>query len=177
MVVISAVEVWKGVRVFYWPYSSGLSSDDVVKAALPIAVAALGLLEHIMSMIALYYCCCCRTHTAEVAHEVMTTTTTNMFHPQPQQHQMMSTYERPSCQPCASRQQLPPPRPACQPCAAKQTVYSAGGMGGGMNWGMGGGIGGGLGGGMGGGCSSCPRPSTYNYGPSTPNPAYNFYRS
>jgi len=178
MVVISGIEVWKGVNVFYWT-ASGLPSDDIVKAAIPIAIAALGFVEHVMCFIAFYYCCCCR-HNSSVAStsEVVTTTTTtntNMYQHQPQ-HVM--TYERPAaapggCQPCQARQMLPPPPSAggCQPCQAKQSFYSAGGMGGGMGGGFGGGFG--MGGG-GGGCSSCPRPMTYNS--MAPNPAYNFYR-
>jgi len=171
MVVISAIEVWKGTNVFYWT-ANGLPSDDIVKAALPIAIAAAGGIEWLMCAIGLYYACCCQ-HSAASSSTVVTTTTTNTY-PEPVMVNN-ATYERPGCQPCAAARhpqpQLPPPS-SCQPCAAKQNFYSAGGMGGGM------GMGGGLGGGMGGGCSSCPRPTTYNnFSQMAPNPAYNFYRS
>jgi len=163
MIVISAIEVWKGVNVFYWT-ANGLPSDDTVKAALPISIAVLGFIEWLMCAVALYYCCCCQ-HTMASASTVVTST--NTYQPQPVMVQS-ATYERPGCQPCAARQALPAPAPSCQPCASKQSFYSAGGIGGGM----------GMGGGMGGGCSSCPRPMSYNnYGGMSPNPAYNFYRS
>jgi len=170
MIVISAIEVWKGMNVFYWT-ANGLPTDDIVKAALPIAIAVLGGIEWLMCAIGLYYCCCCQHTGGTTSAETIVTTTTNTYHPQPV---MMNsaTYERPGCQPCAAaRQHIPAPTPSCQPCAAKQTYYSAGGMGGGMGM---------MGGGMGGGCSSCPRPTTYNNfggGQMAPNPAYNFYRS
>jgi len=193
MLVISAIEVWKGVGVFYWT-ASQLSSDDTVKAALPIAIAVLGFIEFLMCSIALYYGCCCRPHTMSPSHEYVTTTTAsthNMYQPQiPNMYRSQvpvhTTYERPSCQPCQQGRQpalLPPPQSSYQPYSAKQSFYSAGGM---TSGGIGGGGGcsscprpatyGGFGGG--GGCSSCPRPATYNpYGQMAPNPAYSFYRS
>jgi hypothetical protein len=156
MVVISSIEVWKGVGIYYWTASSPLTSDDTVKAGLPIAIAVLGFIEWFICAIALYYLCCCQHTVAE--------TTTAACPPQPVVV-TTPTYERPACQPCAALQPIPAPVPvpSCQPCAARPpTFYSAGGMGGGL----------------GGGCSVCPRPTSYNnFGQMSPNPAYSYYRS
>jgi hypothetical protein len=59
MVVISAIEVYRGANVYYWTYTSPLTSDDLVKAIIPIVIAALGFIEHIMTAIAAWNICCC----------------------------------------------------------------------------------------------------------------------
>jgi hypothetical protein len=59
MVVISAFEVHKGAEIYYWNYSSPLTMDDLVKAIIPIVIAGLGFIEHVMTFIAICYICCC----------------------------------------------------------------------------------------------------------------------
>jgi len=61
MVVISAIEVYKGRNVYYWKAQS-LPEDDLVKAILPIVIASLGFIQHVVSLFALSCMCCCTVH-------------------------------------------------------------------------------------------------------------------
>jgi len=58
IVVLSAVEVYKGANVYYWS-AMDLPKDDLAKAIIPIVIAGLGFIEHVMCFIAISYICCC----------------------------------------------------------------------------------------------------------------------
>ena len=58
IIVLSAIEVYRGHNVYYWT-SAGLVEDDLVKAIIPIVIAGVGLIEMIMCVIAVFYLCCC----------------------------------------------------------------------------------------------------------------------
>lgn len=60
MIVLSALEVYKGANIYYWTYQSPLTANDLVKAIIPIVIAGLGLLEHIMCFGAFWDICCCQ---------------------------------------------------------------------------------------------------------------------
>jgi len=59
MVVLSAIEVYKGSNIYYWTYMAPLTSDDLAKAIIPIVIAVLGFIEHIMTAVAAWNICCC----------------------------------------------------------------------------------------------------------------------
>jgi hypothetical protein len=59
MVVLSAIEVYKGANIYYWSPSIPLTQDDLIKAILPIIIAAIGFVMFIMCFIAITYQCCC----------------------------------------------------------------------------------------------------------------------
>jgi hypothetical protein len=61
MIVLSAFEVYKGAGIYYWAFMTPLTSDDLVKAIIPIVIAVLGLIEHFMTFIAICNICCCNT--------------------------------------------------------------------------------------------------------------------
>jgi len=59
IIVLSAIEVWMGRDVYYWNgQNGGLTSDDLVKAIIPIVISGLGLVMMIMTLTALFYLCC-----------------------------------------------------------------------------------------------------------------------
>lgn len=68
MVVISAIEVYKGSNVYYWNYMAPLTSDDLAKAIIPIVIAGVGFIEHAMTFIAICYICCCHAKGPEVVY-------------------------------------------------------------------------------------------------------------
>jgi hypothetical protein len=155
IVVISALEVWKGAGVYYWPAQP--PPENIVKLAIPLTIACLGFVEHVMCAIALYYFCCCHSGASATLvnsppHMIQTTT---IAHPPPPPA-VVTTYQRPpTCQTACA------PKPSCQTCPSPsfpQHSFFSGGFGAG-----------------GGNCTSCPRPITYN-SQMAPNPAYNFYR-
>jgi hypothetical protein len=104
MCALSAIEVWKGAGVYYWTYSAPLTSNDLVKAAIPLAIAGLGLVELLMCFIALCYTCCCEyARPAGFA-------TYGVAAPAPQVVVRSGTYDRPVYQPaCGPRAQIFPP--------------------------------------------------------------------
>jgi len=61
IIVLSAIEVYKGSNVYYWT-APDLSQDDLVKAIIPIVIAGLGFIEHIMTAVAFFTLCCCANH-------------------------------------------------------------------------------------------------------------------
>jgi hypothetical protein len=58
MIVLSALEVYKGSKIYYW--SALDNSDDLAKAIIPIVIAGLGLVEFLMAFIAFAQLCWCR---------------------------------------------------------------------------------------------------------------------
>jgi hypothetical protein len=60
MVVISAIEISRGAGIYYWTYQSPLLTDDIAKVSIPIAIACLGFIEHIMCVMAFWDICCCQ---------------------------------------------------------------------------------------------------------------------
>jgi hypothetical protein len=56
IVVLSAIEVYRGSGVYYWPAVN--QSDDLVKAIIPIVISGLGLVEFIMCLTGMFYLCC-----------------------------------------------------------------------------------------------------------------------
>jgi len=63
MIVISAFEVYKGSNIYYWNFSAPLTANDLIKAIIPIVIAGLGLIEHIMCACAFWDVCCCQGQT------------------------------------------------------------------------------------------------------------------
>jgi hypothetical protein len=59
MVILSAIEAYKGAGIYYWTAQPPLTTDDQAKAAIPITIACLGFVEHIMAAIAFWAACCC----------------------------------------------------------------------------------------------------------------------
>jgi len=68
MVIISAIEVYKGAGIYYWMYMSPLMADDVAKASIPIVIACLGFIEHIMCNMAFWDICCCQGQNMTTYH-------------------------------------------------------------------------------------------------------------
>jgi len=66
MVVISALEVYKGVNIYYWMYMSPLKADDLAKAIIPIVIACLGFIQFMMCCCAFLDVCCCNGPKAAV---------------------------------------------------------------------------------------------------------------
>jgi len=62
MVVISSLEAYKGAGIYYWPYMAPLTADDLAKALIPISIAVVAFVEHIMCASALWDLCCCGHH-------------------------------------------------------------------------------------------------------------------
>lgn len=60
MIVLSAIQVYKGHDIYYWNAVDG--DDDLAKAIIPIVIAGLGLVEFLMCFIAIIYVCCCRNN-------------------------------------------------------------------------------------------------------------------
>jgi len=57
IIVLSAVEVYKGRNIYYWT-AANLQTDDLVKAIIPIVISGLGLVEFIMCFTAFLSVCC-----------------------------------------------------------------------------------------------------------------------
>jgi len=61
MTVISAIEVYKGRNIYYWT-ATNLDQDDLAKAIIPIVIAVLGFIEHVISLTTLLCLCCFSGH-------------------------------------------------------------------------------------------------------------------
>jgi len=141
MCALSAVEVWKGAGVYYWTYSSPLTSDDLVKAAIPLAIAGLGLVELIMCFFALCMTCCGSHYNSGVA--TYGVGRVELGAPPAPVILRTGTYDRPSYQPPAGpRAQIFPATFNANrgPQLSGASYYSGGGGG-----------------------FPAPRPTTYNY--------------
>jgi hypothetical protein len=90
MVVISAIEVYMGIGVYYWD-SVPETSDDLTKLIIPIVIACLGFIEHVMTFIAICYICCCHTGGPAVVYG-----TNNIGYGGPPP--VVTTYDRPAYQ-------------------------------------------------------------------------------
>jgi len=58
IIVLSAIEVYKGSSIYYWT-AKYLTQDDLVKAIIPIVIAGLGLIEFLMCLSSFFDLCCC----------------------------------------------------------------------------------------------------------------------
>lgn len=156
MIVLSALEVWKGSGIYYWSYdtSSSLTKDDLAKAIIPIVIAGLGLIEFLMAFIAIWNLCCCRREHG--GGEMVTYQKQQVDVGQRTFVQAARPITYGECQTgCAPR--VPAPRiNSCQPCG--------GGGGNGVYYRPATTTG------------FSPRPTTYNYFANSRQNAYNQYR-
>jgi len=148
IIVLSAIEVYKGSNVYYWT-APNLTSDDLVKAIIPIVISGLGLVEMIMSVTALFYLCCNSQPSLYGGSMDKTVLRT------PQPYYSQGTYDRPyntqqtNCnsgcggQSSAFYAAQAPPR-----CSATYNQYNTG-----------------------------PMPQCGGFKQCSPNPAYNYFRS
>lgn len=156
MVVLSSIEVWKGAGIYYWPYVTPLRMDDMPKAIIPIVIAVLGFVEHIMCAMALCDVCCCSS--------TMETYSSRPVQVMAPPVQMMA--------PPVMRTTAITTSGGCNTCPQSKTIYNSSpySMGGGPNYSSSFYT-----------ASAPARPSTYNYfsggnAAFKPNSAYNFYR-
>jgi len=118
MVILSAIEAFKGAGVYYWPYMSPLTMDDQAKAALPITIAVVGFIEHIMAAIALWSLCCCPSgHASTATYGMSTMEQAVMPLPAPAPAMIRSSCNTCPQQNYTPRAQMFPASTSCNSCA------------------------------------------------------------